>query len=235
MPAAVIFDVDGTLLASVDLHARAWQEAFALFGYNFGFAEIRSQIGKGGDQLIPSFLSDTEVIRIGEKLEGSRSEIWTQKYMARVQPFPGVRALFERLKSEGTPVALASSAKGDELEYYKKRLDIVDLLDAETSSDDAARSKPHPDNFAAALRKLAIHRPDRVWVVGDSPYDAEAAMKLHIPAIGVRCGGFPEDVLWRAGFRRLYDSPQDLLENFDDSPLGSVPWFEERDIAYSPT
>jgi HAD superfamily hydrolase (TIGR01549 family) len=148
---AVIFDIDGTLVDSVDLHARAWQEAFAHFGHQVEFSAVRSQIGKGGDQLMPVFLSKEEIDRRGQEIEEYRSKLYKQQYLPRVRGFPEVRQLIERIKGNGLQVVLASSAKFDELKTYKQIAGIEDLIDEETSADDAAKSKPHPDIFKAAL------------------------------------------------------------------------------------
>lgn len=222
MPAAVIFDVDGTLLDSVDLHARAWQDAFRERGRDISFATLRKQIGKGGDQLMPEFLSDGDLEAFGHELEERRGEILKERYLPQVTAFPEVRALFERVRAAGLRIALASSAKTDELQTYKDVAGIADLLDAETSSDDAEHSKPEPDIFVAALRKLRLEPAD-VVVVGDTPYDAEAAGKAGLRTIGVLCGGFPENDLRQAGCIAVYRDPADLLAQFDQSPLGEAP------------
>ncbi|WP_191057995.1 HAD family hydrolase [Geminicoccus harenae] len=73
MIAAVIFDMDSTLIASVDLHAASWQRTFAQFDHRIDYAAIRAQIGKGGDQLMPVFLPDEEVERVGPKMERFRN------------------------------------------------------------------------------------------------------------------------------------------------------------------
>jgi beta-phosphoglucomutase-like phosphatase (HAD superfamily) len=147
MPKAVIFDVDGTLIDSVDLHAKAWQDAFAEYGRDVPFDDIRGQIGKGGDQLLPVFLSEDDIEAFGEELEERRGAILKERYLPKVQAFPGVRALFEHLRAEGLDIALASSAKEDELETYKKVADIGDLIDEQTSSDDAESSKGSVKNL----------------------------------------------------------------------------------------
>ena len=220
MTEAVIFDIDGTLIDSVDLHARAWQEAFAHFGHQIPFDEIRSQIGKGGDQLIPVFLNEKERKEMGHDLEAFRSSLFKKKYLPQVKPFPGVRELFQTIKACGQRIALASSAKGDELQDFERIANIEDLVQVETSSADAERSKPHPDIFEAALRKLGADVPrEKVIVVGDSPHDAEAARKANLRTVGVLCGGFPEDVLTRAGCIAIFKDPEDLLHHFDRSPL----------------
>src|SRR5690349_24634622 len=109
-----IFDIDGTLIDSNDLHAKAWQEAFAHFGDDLPFQRIRSQIGKGGDQLIPALLSPEQVNQFGRELDEYRSALFKRKYLPQVKPFPKVRDLFLRLISDGRKIGLASSAKGDE-------------------------------------------------------------------------------------------------------------------------
>ena len=216
---AVIFDIDGTLLNSVDLHAKAWVEAFRHFGVETEEAEVRSQIGKGGDQLMPVFLSKERIEKDGKEIESYRSDLFKREYLDKVKPFPAVRPLFERLRQEGLTVALASSGKKDEVKHYQELLGIADLIDVATSSDDADRSKPHPDIFQAAIDKLDGIAPEDMIVVGDTPYDAEAADKAGLRTIGVLCGGFPESDLKGAGCVAIYRDPQHLLDAFDDTIL----------------
>lgn len=219
MTKAVIFDVDGTLVDSVALHARSWADAFRDLGHEIGFDEIRRQIGKGGDQLLPVFLSSDEIAAHGEALEARRSDILKERYLPQVTPFPGVRALFERILGHGQRIALASSAKSDELQTYKRLAQIEDLVDIETTSDDAESSKPEPDIFEAALARLDGIDPRDIIVVGDTPYDAEAAAKAGLRTIGLRGGGWSDDELTRAGCIAVYSDPADLLAHFDTSPL----------------
>jgi HAD superfamily hydrolase (TIGR01509 family) len=218
---AIIFDVDGTLVDSVDLHARAWQEAFALYDKRFSFEEVRSQIGKGGDQLMPVFLTREELDEFGEELEKRRGELFKRDYLPRVTGFPRVRELFERLRADGKRVALASSAKEDELKILKERADIVGLVEEQTSADDVERSKPHPDIFEAALELLGGPPAEEVVVVGDTPYDAEAAGKAGLRTVGLLCGGFPEEDLRAAGCVAVYRDPADLLARYEESPLAA--------------
>ncbi len=219
MPNAVIFDVDGTLIDSVDLHARAWQDAFREFGHEVAFDKLRGQIGKGGDQLLPVFLSKDEVDATGKALNERRGEIFKQRYLPQIKPFPMVRELLKRIQEDGMQIALASSAKQDELEAYKRAARIEDLLQAETSTDDADKSKPEPDIFEAAMQRLGDVDPKQVIVIGDTPYDAEAAGKAGLRTVGVLCGGWPEDALKRAGCVATYRDPADLLAQYDTSPL----------------
>ncbi|HEX4505698.1 MAG TPA: HAD family hydrolase [Alphaproteobacteria bacterium] len=214
-PAAAIFDVDGTLIDSVDFHAQAWAEAFAEFGVTAPFEKVRRQIGKGGDKLMPVFLSPAQLKDFGEELDAFRGGHFKRKYLAQLRPFAGVRALFERLTADGIRIALASSAKPDELEVYKRIAQIEDLLDAQTSAEDAAETKPAPDIFHAALRQLPSVPKDRILVFGDTPYDALAAGKAGLRSIGVLCGGFPRSSLSRAGCLAVYRSPSNILVQYE--------------------
>lgn len=216
---AVIFDVDGTLIDSVDLHAAAWQEAFRRFGLDRSFEEVRSQIGKGGDQLLPHFLHPAELRRMGKAIETFRKQLFRDQYRRQVRPFPGVRDLFQRVRGSGAKTALATSSPKDELNENKRLLLIEDLVDAETSADDAERSKPHPDIFQATLAQLKDIEPEQAIAVGDTPYDAEAAAKSGLRTIGFLSGGFPESDLRAAGCVAIYRDPADLLQSFEQLPL----------------
>ncbi len=216
---AVIFDIDGTIVDSVDLHAKAWQRTFAKFGKNILLEAIRSQIGKGADQLLPVYFSKQELEQFGEAMEIYRSELFKKEYLAKVKGFPKVRELFERIKQDKKQIALASSAKKDELKRYKEITRIDDLIETETSSDDVERSKPCPDVFEAALKQLGNVTPDKVIVVGDTPYDAAAAAKANVSAIGLLSGGWTQPQLRRAGCIAIYRDPADLLARYDESPV----------------
>jgi HAD superfamily hydrolase (TIGR01549 family) len=216
---AVIFDVDGTIVDSVDLHAKAWQAAFAKFGKNISLHPIRRQIGKGADQLLPAFFSQQELDEFGKELDEYRSELFKKEYLPLVKAFPKVRELFQRIKRDHKRIALASSAKAEELEKYKTIAKISELIEGDTSSQDADKSKPHPDIFEAALRQLPGVTLGQVMVVGDTPYDAEAAAKANLQTIGFRCGAWKEKDLRQAGCIAIYKNPADLLARYDKSPL----------------
>lgn len=221
----VIFDVDGTLVDSVDEHAEAWRRAFLHFGRDIPFAHVRSQIGKGADQLIPVFFNDEELERFGKDLEEYRGQLFVKEFLPKVRPLPRVRDLFQRLRAMGIHTALASSAKEDELKQYVNLCGIDGLFEAKTSKDEVEKSKPHPDIFDAAMTLLG--RPDvrTTVVVGDTPYDALAANKLGLPTVGVLAGGFSPDDLRAAGCRTLVKDPAELLARLEASSR-TWPWNE---------
>jgi HAD superfamily hydrolase (TIGR01509 family) len=216
---AVIFDVDGTLIDTVDLHASAWVEALGHFGFHIAYEDMRSQIGKGGDQILHGLLPPDVIEQKGETIKDFRSSLFKRDYLAKARPFPGVRNLFERIRASGQRAVLASSGTGEEVEQYKKLAGIADLIDSATSSDDAERSKPFPDIFESALAKLSPLGPEEAVVVGDTPYDAEAARNAGLKTVGVLSGGFTEQALREAGCIAVYRDAEDLVRNYETSPL----------------
>ncbi len=216
---AAIFDLDGTLVDSNELHVLAWQETFRHFGKEIPIEQLREQIGKGGDQYLPVFLDERERREFGKQADEYRGEIFKKKYLSQVRPFPRVRELFERLRGDGEKIALASSGKEDEVRHYEKLLNIEGLVDSMTTSDQVAHSKPKADVFIASLRTLGSMPPDEAIAIGDTPYDVMAAKKIELPVIGLLCGGFSEEVLRDEGAVAIFRDPADLLANYYRSPL----------------
>jgi HAD superfamily hydrolase (TIGR01509 family) len=216
---AVIFDVDGTLVDTNDLHTASWVEAFRRFGHEIPPETVRRQMGKGGDQLMPAVLPRDAFERQGKEIAEYRGVLFMREYLPRAKAFPEVPALLRRVRAAGQRVVLASSSSAAEVERYKEIAGIADLIDDATTKDDAEHSKPSPDIFRAALDRIAPIPPGEAVAVGDSPFDAEAAAKLGLRTVGLLCGGFPEDELWAAGFVALYRDPVDLLARYDVSPL----------------
>ncbi len=215
---AVIFDLDGTLVDSNELHVEAWDEAFRHFGKEFPKEKLRKQIGKGGDQYLPEFLNEFEIRTLGAEIEQFRSKLFIQKYRDRVRPFPQVRELLQRVRDDGKKIALATSGNESETKFYLKLLHISDLVDAYTSKNDVAQSKPQPDIFLRALNLLHLSATDAI-VIGDTPYDIEAAKKIGLSTIAVLCGGFSTDELRAEGAIAIFHDPADLLANYQRSPL----------------
>jgi HAD superfamily hydrolase (TIGR01549 family) len=218
---AVIFDLDGTLVDSNELHVASWERAFSKFGKRFSLEELRQHIGKGSDQYLPEFLNEEEMKRFGKELDEYRSELYTKEYLPRVKPFPKVRDLFERIRRDHKRIALATSSKKSESKLYKKMLHIENLVDVETNAGDARKTKPCPDIFEATLRKLENPLPNEVIVIGDTRYDVEAALKAGLKTIGMLCGGSSEGTLRNAGAIAIYRDPADLLEQYESSPIAT--------------
>lgn len=215
---AVLFDIDGTLVDSNDHHVLAWEEAFAGIGARFDRQVIHDQIGKGTDMLVPTLLPDLDE-EAQERLGKAHGDAFKARYLAEVKPFPDARDLLVRTHTAGLRVVLASSASKDELDHYLDLLDARELVSETTSADDVERTKPAPDIFATALDKIGSPPADEVIVIGDTPYDVEAAGKCGVAAIAVRSGGFGDDVLTQAGAVAIHDDVAALLRDYDRSPL----------------
>lgn len=216
---AILFDIDGTLVDSNDLHVLAWEEAFAQVGAAFDRHVIHDQIGKGTDMLVPTLLPDADEDQqtaLGER----HGKIFKAKYLEAAKPFAQAHAVLAHAHGLGQQVVLASSASQAELDHYIDLLDARDLIAATTSSDDVENTKPAPDIFATALEKLPGIDAGNVIVVGDTPYDIEAAAKCGIAAVAVRSGKFKDAQLNSAGAVAIYDDVAALLAGYATSPLG---------------
>jgi HAD superfamily hydrolase (TIGR01549 family) len=209
---AAILDIDGTLVDSNDLHARCWIDAFAKFGVTFGWDEVRHQIGKGGDLLVPDMLDARQMRAFGENVKHYRSQLWKERFMPRVQPFPCARGVLEQLHARGVKLALASSSHQDEVEYYTQLLGVGELLEATTSKGDAAVSKPSPEIFRAALERVGGDAA-RTLAVGDTPYDILAAHRVPLAIAVVRSGGFEDELLRKGEF--LFDDVEELMREIE--------------------
>jgi HAD superfamily hydrolase (TIGR01549 family) len=209
---AIIFDVDGTLVDSNDIHARCWIEAFEQFGKHFAWDVVRNQIGKGGDLLVPDLLNAREMRKFGEQLKTYRTKLYKDKYLKDVKPFPRVRELFETLHGRGIKLALGSSSNQDEVQYYTALLGAGDLVEGSTSKHDAELSKPSPEIFQAALEKLGTAASNTL-TVGDTPYDILASHRASLAIAAVLSGGFDRELLTKAEF--LFDDVGELGREID--------------------
>ncbi len=220
---AFIFDIDGTLVDSNELHVDSWDRAFRRFGKQFPREKLRSQIGKGSDQYLPEFLTPDEIDRFGKELDDYRSDLFKRAYLPKVRPFPKVRELFQRIRDDDKRIVLASSGKKTDTKYYIDLLKVDDLIEGYVSGDDADISKPAPDIFAASLKKLGSISPTDAMTVGDTRFDIEAARKAGLKTIAVLCGGTPESVLREAGAIAIFRDPADFLAHYDELIKGLMP------------
>jgi len=214
---AFIFDIDGTLVDSNELHVDSWDRAFQRFVKIFLREELHAQMGKGSDQYLPAFLTSEEIRRFGKELDEYQSELFRNEYLPKVRPFPKVRALFQRIHDDDRRIVLASSGKKTDTEYYIDLLKIGDLIDGYVSGDDAGSSKPAPDVFAASLKKLRDVSAADAVTVGDTRFDVEGAKKAGLKTIGFLCGGTPESVLREMGAIAIYCNPADFLAHYNKS------------------
>lgn len=210
----VLLDIDGTLLDSNDAHALSFEKAFAEHSLEIPFEHIRPLVGMGSDKLIPSltgFEADTDA---GKAITQRKKGIFEERYLPRLEPTRGAHELLERFLADGLTLIVATSAGGDELEALLKQAGVDDLIHGATSSGDVDNSKPDPDIIGAAIKKSKLDR-DELVMLGDTPYDVEAATKAGVPTIAVRCGGWWDDDAFE-GAIAIVDDPEDLRQQWDE-------------------
>jgi HAD superfamily hydrolase (TIGR01549 family) len=214
---AVLFDIDGTLVDSNEQHVNAWAFAFREDGHPQEVDDIRAQIGKGGDLLVPELLPDvSDAVR--KRISERHGYHFKEMYLDHVRAFESATELIERVHASGRKVVLASSAKHDELEHYVELLGVKSLIAATTSIDDVEASKPEPDIFGVAIGKIGV-QPANALVVGDTIYDVDAALRAGIATAGVTSGPFDERQLKDAGAIAVYPDVASILRDFDRSPI----------------
>ena len=213
---AVLFDVDGTLVDSNDAHADAWVNAFREHGVNVDWLKVRRSIGMGGDKLMPAVSGISEASPQGEAIAKERGKIFKRDFLPRIKPFRNASRLVAAIKDRGFVAVAASSAAKDELTPLLKIAGADSLMDAKTSGDDAEESKPEPDIILAALKRAGASAGEAI-MIGDTPFDVEAARRAGVKVIGFRSGGWGDGDL--QGAIAIYDGPWDLLAHLDESPL----------------
>jgi len=215
----ILLDVDGTLIDSNDAHTRAWVDSLAAHGYAVTFDHVRPLIGKGGDKILPELVGldpdSGEAERIGE----TRGEIFLERELPTLRATPGARALLERMLADGYELVVATSAKSDEVRALLTQAGVADLIQLASSADDADRSKPDPDIVQAALH-LSGSQASHSAMIGDTPYDLEAAARARVPAIALRCGGWWSDAALEQAVE-IYDDPAALVARYESSVLGT--------------
>jgi phosphoglycolate phosphatase-like HAD superfamily hydrolase len=213
----ILLDIDGTLIDSNDAHARAWVDAFAEHGYVVPFEQVRPLIGKGGDKLVPELTGLDPDSGEAERMSERRSELFLTRELPTLRATPGARALLERMTADGFELVVATSAQENEVRALLERTGVSDLIQLASSSDDAERSKPDPDIIRAALR-MSGSQAAHSAMLGDTPYDVEAAARARVPSVALRCGGWWGDEAF-AGALAVYDDPADLLAQWEESPF----------------
>lgn len=218
--AAVLFDVDGTLVDSSYIHTLAWWRAFRQAGYDIPMASIHRSVGMGGDKILASLLPSDRDTSEDSTIMTSHAAVFST-YWPALRPLDGAKELLAQCHESGLAVALASSARERDLDALRSAIAADAYIDAATSSTDAKESKPAPDILVAALKAVQVQAADAVYV-GDAVWDIYAAGELGIPTIGLTCGGTSEAELRDAGAVEIYESPRALLANLAASAIGKL-------------
>jgi HAD superfamily hydrolase (TIGR01509 family) len=214
-----ILDIDGTLVDTNYQHSLAWFRAFRSHELVLPIWRIHRHIGMGGDQVVAALCGERVEKDQGDDIREAEGEEYG-KLIGEVQVVDRARELILALKDRGHAVVLASSAKEPEVEHYLKLLDAAEIVDGWTTSADVESTKPAPDLVRAGLDRVDGDAEDAV-MVGDTPWDIEAARKAGVPTLAVVTGGFSEQELWEAGARAVYESVADLERDLDTASFGS--------------
>jgi HAD superfamily hydrolase (TIGR01509 family) len=214
----MLLDVDGTLVDSNDSHTHAWLDAMAEQGYHPDFEKVRPLIGMGGDKVLPETIGVEKNSETGKKLEQRRKQIFQEKYLPNLKPFPMARELLYRMHQDGLALVIATSSSQEELQKLLAVIgpDVQDWITQETTSQDASQSKPDPDIMNAAMQRAKLPA-NALLMLGDTPYDIESAGKASIKTIALQSGGWDDTDLAQA--IAIYDNTADLLAHYEDSPI----------------
>ena len=208
---AIAFDVDGTLIDSNGAHAETWAQALSEHGFPHNADRVRPLIGTGSDKLIPAATGLDADSRQAKAILARKKELFAER-LPRLRPTRGARPLVEFLRQLGLTLVIATSADDREMDAILDQAGVADLIEHRTSSDDADRSKPDPDIVQAALSRTHTAPHDTV-LIGDTPYDVEAAERAGVSAVALRCGGWWHD-RDLAGAIAIFDDPETLLERW---------------------
>ncbi|RPJ63256.1 MAG: HAD family hydrolase [Acidobacteria bacterium] len=216
----VVLDVDGTLIDSNDSHAEAWSESFKANGYDIEPGTVRPLMGMGGDKILPKVIGVESDSISGRLVSDHRLAVFMRNHLPLLRPTRGARRLVELLLERGHPIAVASSAGEEEILGLLRVAGVHELIPKEAivTKDETGRSKPDPDTIAVALERLGCPA-DSVVMIGDTPYDIEAAARVGLRTIAFRSGGFSEQDL--ADALAIFDDPQDLVDRYETSPLAT--------------
>ena len=216
---AVLFDIDGTLVDSNYLHVHAWARAFDDLGIEVESWRIHRSIGMDGGRLLDSLIGDS-----GDDVKDRAKEAHL-RYLREAAPLlrrlPGTRELFERIRSLGLQIVLASSASEDEMALSLPVLDCDDLVSATTSSKDVEVAKPEPTIIEVAIDRAGVAAEDTVYV-GDAVWDIIACGRAGVPAIGLLSGGVSREELEKAGAEAVFDNPRDLCDHIEDTAIAAL-------------
>ncbi|MDB4877568.1 MAG: hydrolase, haloacid dehalogenase-like family [Gemmatimonadetes bacterium] len=213
-----LLDVDGTLIDSNDAHAEAWADVLREFGYEVPVDQLRPMIGMGGDKLLPKVTGLEHESDLAKRIEERRAEIFTMRYLPTLHAFPCAHELLARFKESGLELVIATSSDAEQLNAMLEQTGLDELVERKTSSSDADRSKPDPDIIEAALKKGRL-APNEALMLGDTPYDIDAASAAGVGTVALRSGGWPDRAL--RGAVAIYDDAEELFRKFDESPFAT--------------
>ncbi len=210
-PAGVIFDLDGTLVDTVETRIRAWLTVFDEEAIPTSRRAVALLIGSDGRRLARQVAADAGITiddARAEAIDARSGEIYSGLNTSP-RPLPGARALAEALDEADIPWAIGTSSRREQVGASVGALHLPHepvIVDG----THVAHAKPHPELLLRAVDALAV-TPGEAWYVGDSTFDMEAAVAAGMHAIGVTTGAVGADALREAGAAEVVDTLEALL------------------------
>jgi HAD superfamily hydrolase (TIGR01509 family) len=220
-PRAFVFDVEGTLVDTVLPTLQCWSETLAEIGVTASVADLHPYSGVDGKRMLRHFVKkhDPKLLAHIAELHSERYRI---RYLPHVRPFAGLRRLFNAIKSAEAKIALATTSNKDDLARYRAIMEVDDLIDLACCGDDVRREKPAPDIVALVARRLRLP-PAEIAMVGDTPYDAEAARAAGLVPVGLQSGHFSRSDLQDGGCAAVFFDLLALAQKLDErAPAAAV-------------
>jgi HAD superfamily hydrolase (TIGR01509 family) len=221
MRAALIFDLDGTLVDTVYAHVFAWQRAFAEEGLPIDGWRIHRRVGMSGGLFARAAAREAgREFSAGEAeaLQRRHGELFRELLPER-RALPGAVRLLAELRGREVPHGIATSGRRPEIDASLEALAVPpDMVIVERG--DVARAKPEPDLFLACAEQLGVP-PEQCYVIGDAVWDLLAARRAGMLSVGLLSGGYGEAELIASGAFRVYRDAEELRESLDE--LGVLP------------
>jgi HAD superfamily hydrolase (TIGR01549 family) len=214
---AALLDLDGTLVDTNYHHALSWYRAFREHDIVLPVWRLHRHVGMGGDKFVAAVAGDEVEERLGDELRDRWEELFDE-VIGECSALEGATELLDDLKGRGLSVVLASSSIERHLDHFLDLLDARERADDWTTSDDVEATKPEPDLVRAGLDKAGT---DDAVMLGDTPWDVEAARKAGIETVCLLTGGFSEQELRDAGAVAVFESIGDLRERLDETPFAA--------------
>jgi phosphoglycolate phosphatase-like HAD superfamily hydrolase len=221
MSAAYIFDVEGTLIDCVPDILKCWSETLAAFGVSVPTVQLQLMSGMDGDEMLATLVPSLDE-HARKKILTAQGDRYRAVYLPQVRAFPDVRAVFTAIKSHGGRIALATDCQSDELKRYRSLMNVDDLIDAIACGDEVSKGKPDPALVELALHHLGDTSAMSATMIGDTPFDAQAARSAGATAWGTLTGGHARSSLIDAGCSVVVASAGDFARYFQrEEPLVS--------------
>ncbi len=216
MPAALIFDLDGTLVDTVYAHVFSWQRALLEAGMAVDGWRIHRRIGMSGGlftRAVAREIGRDIAPEEAEALQRRHGELF-QELLPHRPLLPGAADLLAALRRAGVPHGIATSGRRPEINASLNSLGVADDT-VVIERGDVEHAKPAPDLFLACQQRLGVSADD-CYVIGDAVWDLLAARRARMLSVGLLSGGYGADELTQAGAFRVYRDPLELHASLDD-------------------